>query len=153
MGDSLLPKCFPVTQVTVKMSPEDICQPTRVSSAILDKCDRMLHSRNERQRWQAAIVLGEFADTDPAMIWPLVVKHGSRRHADVRMAIATCVLEHVLEHHFETYFPKVEKEALANRWFADTFASCYAMGEAEFPANQQRWRRLKNQFRPLAISS
>ena len=65
---------------------------------MLTVIDRNLASRSEHARWQAAIALGELAQSAPDRIWPLVLKHGSRRHADVRMAIATCVLEHILEY-------------------------------------------------------
>ena len=60
-------------------------------------------------RWQAAIALGEFCQTDPEAIWPLTVKWGSSNDADVRAAVGTCVLEHILEYHFSTYFPKVTR--------------------------------------------
>ncbi|HEX7858730.1 MAG TPA: hypothetical protein VF773_00225 [Verrucomicrobiae bacterium] len=113
------------------------------SPRFLAKIDRELASRNERTRWQAAIALGEFAKSRPEKIWPLVLKHGSRRHADARMAIATCVLEHILEHHFDTFFPRVAQAALSSRWFGDTFNSCWLMGEAKLPNNAKRWRKLQ----------
>jgi len=81
------------------------------SPQTLKKIDRELASRSEHTRWQAAIALGEFAASDPERIWPLVLKHGSRRHADARMAIATCVLEHILEHHFDAFFSRVADAA------------------------------------------
>src|SRR5216117_1729889 len=108
---------------------------------ILKKIDRELGSRSEHTRWQAAIALGEFAASTPEHIWPLVVRHGSRRHADARMAIATCVLEHILEHHFDTFFLRVADAAMSSRWFADTAGSCWLMGQSELPRNARRWRR------------
>jgi len=87
-------------------------------------------------------MLSEFAESDPERAWPLVVKHGSRRHADTRMAIATCVLEHVLEHHFDDFFPRVAATARSSRWFRDTFRSCWRMGQADLPRNARRWQRL-----------
>src|SRR5688500_1993059 len=97
----------------------------RCSKPSLTAIDRDLCARSDNVRWQAAIALGEFAESNPEFIWPLVVKHGSRRHADVRMAIATCVLEHILEHHFNRFFPRVQMLARLNRWFYDTFQSCW----------------------------
>jgi hypothetical protein len=97
-------------------------------------------------RWQAAIALGEFAESSPERIWPLVLKHGSRRHGDARMAIATCVLEHILEYHFDAFFPRVTDAARSCRWFRDTFRSCWRMGQAELPRNTRLWRRLEREL-------
>jgi len=60
----------------------------------------------QRKRWENR--WENYAEANPEMIWPLVVKHGSSDNAEVRAAIATCVLEHILEYHFEHYFPMVE---------------------------------------------
>lgn len=108
----------------------------------LVKIDRGLASLREDTRWQAAIALGRIAESDPESVWTLVVSHGSRRQSDVRMAIATCVLEHLLEHHFDQFFPRVSAVAQSSRLFRDTFNSCYAMGQATLPRNARRWRRL-----------
>ena len=119
------------------------------SPRMLTKIDRYLASRSEHTRWQAAIALGEFAESSPERIWPLVLKHGSRRHADVRTAIATCVLEHVLEYHFDAYFPRVADAAMRSRWFRDTFSSCWRMGQAKQPRNVRRWKRLQKELHEI----
>jgi hypothetical protein len=116
---------------------------------MLVKIDRGLASRHERTRWQAAIALGELAESAPESVWTLVVSHGSRRHGDVRMAIATCVLEHLLEHHFDAFFPRVAIVAKNSRWFSDTFSCCYQMGQAESPRNARRWKRLRKRLREI----
>ena len=118
------------------------------SPRTLKVIDRALESRSQRARWQAAIALGEFVASDPERVCPLVVKHGSRRHADVRMAIATCVLEHLLELHFNTFFSRIENAARSSFWFAATTGSCWQMGQAELPQNASRWRRLMSGLRP-----
>lgn len=43
----------------------------------LARLDGLLSSRPDRTRWKGAIALGELAETDPELAWPLVVKHGS----------------------------------------------------------------------------
>lgn len=116
---------------------------------MLIKIDRGLASRYERTRWQAAITLGDLAESNPEAVWTLVVSHGSRWHGDVRMAIATCVLEHLLEHHFETFFPRVAIAAKNSRWFSDTFSSCYQLGQAKSPRNARRWKRLRKLLREI----
>ena len=115
----------------------------KCSIGMLSKIDTHLASRIERRRWQAAIALGELAATVPGLIWPLVLKHGSRRHADVRMAVATCVLDHILEYHFDAYFPRVAKASTRSPWFRDTFRSCWRTGLADLPRNARRWRSLE----------
>ena len=116
---------------------------------MLAKIDRDLASTSERTRWQAAIALGEFAASNPERIWPLVLKHGSRRNSDVRTAIATCVLEHILEHHFAAFFPKVVEAARHNRWFSGTFLACGRMGQSEQPQNAKRWKRLEKELHEI----
>jgi len=118
-----------------------------LSTSMLNKIDGHLASRSEHTRWQAAIALGELAESAQVRIWPLVLKHGSRRHADTRMAIATCVLEHILEYHFDTFFPRVADAARSSCLFADTAGSCWLMGRSELPRNARRWRRLISELR------
>jgi len=119
------------------------------STRMLTKIDRHLASRSEHTRWQAAIALGEFSKSAPDRIWPLVLKHGSRRHSDARMAIATCVLEHVLEYNFDAYFPRVADAARRSRWFRDTFSSCGRMGQSKLPRNARRWKRLESELHEI----
>lgn len=118
---------------------------------MLAKIDRGLASRNERTRWKAAIALSHVAASDPEIAWPLVIRHGSRRHADVRMAIGVCVLEDILETHFDAFFPRVAATARSNRWFRDSFSSCRPCGLARSPRNIKLWRRLLRETDDKAI--
>ena len=65
-----------------------------------------LASGSESDRWAAAAELGEFVFEHPDSVWPLVLRFGSSDVEDVRQAIATNVLEHILEHHFDSFFPR-----------------------------------------------
>lgn len=62
------------------------------------------------RRWQAAIAAGELIPDGPESVWQIVQKFGSDTHEDVRAVIATCVLEHLLEHHFVPYFQMLKTE-------------------------------------------
>src|ERR1700710_1039595 len=73
-------------------------------------------------RWQAIITVADFVETEPGTIWPFVERWGSHSDEDLRAAIATCLLEHLLEHHFDELFPKVEAAAIRSAEFADTFS-------------------------------
>jgi hypothetical protein len=101
----------------------------------------------EDSRWQAVIEIGNFVAQEPETIWPFVLKWGSHEDEDLRTAIATCLLEHLLEHHFDLLFPRVETAARSNAWFADTTGMCGKFGEAEEPARAARFDRLRSEIR------
>ena len=101
----------------------------------------------EDPRWQRVIEIGTYIESDPEPIWEFVARWGTHQDEDLRLAIATCLLEHLLEHHFELVFPRVEPLALSNARFADTFSSCWKFGESEEPANSARFDALKAKLR------
>ncbi len=90
------------------------------------------------ERWKAVIVAGQFVETEPERIWDFVALWGSHEDADLRTAVSTCVLQHLLEHHFEDYFPRVEQLALTDECFPDTFSLCARFGQSALPANSAR---------------
>jgi hypothetical protein len=98
-------------------------------------------------RWQAIIRVGTFIESHPEPVWEFARRWGKHAQADLRAAVATCLLEHLLEHHFETLFPRVRREALASVRFADTVASCWPFGFAALPRNLARMQRLKRELR------
>lgn len=89
-------------------------------------------------RWQAIIEIGSFVEDAPEPIWVFVAHWGSKGDTDLRTAVATCLLEHILEHHFATFFPRAETLALSDEAFADTLSLCARFGQSELPANQKR---------------
>lgn len=94
-------------------------------------------------RWQAIIAIGEFVEREPDAVWQFVRRWGADDDPDVRAAIATGLLEHLLEHHVGTFLPRVEAEARSNAAFADTVRRCWAFGQAETPVNHARLARLR----------
>ena len=98
-------------------------------------------------RWQAIIRVGEFIEAQPEAVWEFALRWGKHAQADLRMAVATCLLEHLLEHHFDLLFPRVRRAALASPRFAQTFSSCWATGQTELPKNAARFERLQRQVR------
>ena len=93
-------------------------------------------------RWQAVIAVAEFIDTDPEAVWPFILRWGSSEDGDLRMAIATCALEHLLEHHFDAFISRVEATACENHLFAETVTSCWRFGQSEQPDRAARLERL-----------
>jgi hypothetical protein len=96
-------------------------------------------------RWQAMIRVGEFVRDEPDAVWAFVRQWGKHAQADLRAAVATCLLEHLLEHHFDAIFPHARREALASVRFADTLGQCSRFGQSAEPANAARWSRLRRE--------
>ncbi len=102
-----------------------------------------LAAKDEKDpRWQAIIAVGEFIEADPESVWLFVERWGKYRSKDLRTAIATCLLEHLLEYHFDLIFPRMERLARSNPRFAETVGGCWLFGESEFPENAARLHRL-----------
>ena len=119
----------------------------KLSASKIATIERGLNSKVEKTRWKAAIALGEYCKSDPKNVWPLTVKYGSSRKADTRTAIATCVLEHILEYHFDPYFDeslKIVREG--NIRFCRTLATCWKFGQAQKKNNSLRFDRFKKRF-------
>jgi hypothetical protein len=93
-------------------------------------------------RWKAIIAVGDFVETEPEAVWAFVERWGVHPDEDLRTAIATCTLEHLLEHHFDLIFPQMERLARSNPCFAEMVGMCSLFGESELPENAARLRRL-----------
>jgi hypothetical protein len=93
-------------------------------------------------RWQAIIGVGAFIDAEPEAVWTFICRWGEHPQEDLRDAIATCLLEHLLEHHFAAYFPQVEQLALSKPLFGDTVLRCWPLGQSQEPGNAEQFRAL-----------
>src|SRR5262245_55718500 len=93
-------------------------------------------------RWQAIIAIGQFIRTEPEAVWGFVERWGKHPNDDLRMAVATCLLEHLREHHFALLFPRVAQQVSRSKRFADTFSHCWKFGQAKAPRNAARFDRL-----------
>jgi hypothetical protein len=103
----------------------------------------------EDPRWQAIMAVGEFLDSEPQPIWAFIEYWGVYPDDDLRSAIATILLEHLLEKHFERFFPRVQQLVRANRVFAATFTSCWKFGQSESSANGARFDALMREASEL----
>ena len=101
-------------------------------------------------RWQAIIEISEYIETDPDPIWQFVNTWGRSQDPDLRAAVATCLLEHLLEHHFDRVFPRVERAVAESREFADCFLGTWQFGQTELPGNRARFDALKAAIRAPA---
>lgn len=89
-------------------------------------------------RWQAIIEVGEFVETNPEEIWAFILKWGRHEDEDIRNAVATCLLEHLMEHHFDLFFQRVEKEAINDPLFFEMVRRCWKFGQSEIQNNAER---------------
>jgi hypothetical protein len=92
----------------------------------------LINDSNNDCRWQAIIVVGEFIEENPEGVWEVICEHGVSDDDDMRTAVATVLLEHLLEYHFSAYFPRLkEKIKDGSSLLADTLSRCWAFGQAE----------------------
>jgi|SRR2546422_1477581 len=104
----------------------------------------------EDPRWQAIIAVAEFIQMEPEAIWAFVQRWGKNPSKDLRMAIATCLLEHPLDYHFDLVFPRVERLARTSKRFAYTFTMCGKFGQANTSRNAARVDRLRKELRSFS---
>jgi hypothetical protein len=97
-------------------------------------------------RWEVIIKVGEHIETNPQEVWLFIRKWATHPDDDLRMAIATCLLEHLLEYHFNEYFPKVREACHQSKRFAWTFDMCAQFGQANHPENSKLFKELKNEL-------
>ena len=93
----------------------------------------------EDPRWQAMIALAEFLPDDPEPICAFILRWGSHADADLQSAVASCLLEHLLELHFTRFFPEIEAQVRRDPIFADTFSRCWKFGQADEAPNSARF--------------
>ena len=96
-------------------------------------------------RWQVIISVADYSQQHPKEVWSFTRKWGSHANADLRTAVATCLLEHLLEHHFDSIFPLVSQASRQSRRFADTFSMCSEFGQTSERGNRERFHELKRQ--------
>ena len=109
-----------------------------------------IYNRKEGDpRWQAMLDLQDnFVQSHPEELWHFVLRWGKHSQTDLRDAVACCLLEHLLEHHFKLLYPRVSAAAQSSRRFADTLRRCYWIGEAAWPGNAKRLDRIVGEKRP-----
>ncbi len=78
-------------------------------------------------------------------VWAFARKWGGHQDEDLRSAVATCLIEHLLEHHFESIIPLVERECAENETFRQTVEVCWEFGDTLEPANRKRFHALRKE--------
>jgi hypothetical protein len=92
---------------------------------------RLVGDADNDCRWQALVVVGESVESNPEAVWQVVLEHGVSEDEDMRTGVATMLLEHLLEHHFDLIFPRLkERIETGSVLLADTLARCWPFGQA-----------------------
>jgi hypothetical protein len=86
---------------------------------------------------------------EPDAVWSFILRWGNSADEDLRSAIATCFLEHLLEHHFRRCFPRVEEAVRTNSMLANTFLKCSKFGQAKEEDNAKRFDGLRAERKKL----
>lgn len=55
---------------------------------------RMVADPDNHCRWQAFIVIDGFVERNPELVWPIIEEHATSTDDDIRMAVATNLLEY-----------------------------------------------------------
>jgi hypothetical protein len=101
-------------------------------------------------RWQAVIDVGLFLYSHPEEVWDFACQWGQSSDEDLRSAIATCILEHLLGEHFDLIFPRVERAVKSSPEFADTFRRIWKFDQACEPSNEKRVDKLMRECNPVS---
>ena len=97
-------------------------------------------------RWQAVIRVGELLPSHPDEVWAFASRWGCSPDPDLRSAIATCLIEHLLEHHFQLIFPRVKELASTDVHFADTAKKSWSFAETWHPEELRQWRAFQERL-------
>ena len=81
-------------------------------------------------RWQALVRVGRHIHDEPEVVWTMVDRWGGDTQEDLREAIALCLLEPLLETHFDDIFPLLGERAITDPFFADLCVRCKGYGQA-----------------------
>jgi hypothetical protein len=92
--------------------------------------------------WRLAADLSDVAISRPSEIWLAFLEALDFADDESRMALATNLLEHMVQEDF-TFFDRIESEIKGgNRRLALALTSCWKFGAANEPENAKRWDEL-----------
>lgn len=103
-------------------------------------------------RWQAILRVGEFIESHPEQVCEFALHWAKRRGWDLGAAIHCCLIEHLLEHHFDLLFPRMRDAARRHARVAEHFDNpnpIFLFGQAELPKNVARLKRLARELQRL----
>jgi len=97
-------------------------------SAAIEKAKATLGCRpvveGRDPRWQAIIDLSEYLGSDPEPIWKFIEDLRDTQDEDLQAALATCLLEHLIEQHPQ-YRVRAESLAAKSPEFRQILKMCW----------------------------
>ncbi len=84
-------------------------------SAYLDLAEPLIADADSTCRWQACIVVSEAISSSPDSVWEAILAHSNGPDGDLQAALACVLLEELLQHDFDAYFPRLKREVWAGR--------------------------------------
>ena len=86
-------------------------------------------------------------EENPREAWWFIKKWGSHSDEEIRTRVACFLLEHLLEYHFDRYFPLVRETCRKNELFASTFKMCWKFGQTNQPENSKAFDELLSELK------
>ena len=99
---------------------------------IIRLAGKLARDRRTPVRWGALECLEHYVETHPRRIWPVAAQLGRSPDPDLRGGVACALLEHLLQYHYDTYFPKIrDKIESGDQKMLEMLGICYRFGQAE----------------------
>lgn len=114
--------------LAILVMQNQICR-RRLMKGYLDLAASLIPDTDNTCRWQAMIVVGEYIKSQPERVWRIVEAYGAHRSADMRAAVATVLLEHLIDENPSRYRPRAEALAARSNRFAETLRTCWCDDE------------------------
>jgi hypothetical protein len=97
-------------------------------SAAIDRAKATLNREPVEEgrdpRWQAIIDVGEYLGSDPQSVWTFIEELHNTQDEDLQSALATCLLEHLIEQHPQ-YRVRAERLAAKSPEFHRMLEMCW----------------------------
>lgn len=112
----------------------------------------IMHGEPNDRIWQLAIdlsdpIFAEHTQSQYRTVATVTLKAIElARHPDTFGALATCLLEHLLEYDFSLFDELEQRIRSGDRKLLYTFGICSKFGLSEEPQNAQRWNALEEEY-------
>ena len=113
----------------------------------LNEISKSMSFADSEEFWRLAIEASNYIPSCPDQIWELILNNGVRSDEEIKLIVATCLLEHLLEFNFMGFFPKLRFAVLVEKiQLSETFLLCWKYGQSEEPQNSAQWDKLVDEI-------
>ena len=97
-------------------------------TAFLAWAEGLVEDASNNCRWQALILIGESIEAAPAAVWKVIKKYGRWPDSDMRAAVGTVLLEHLIAERPKDMLRKLRAELRDGEdLLRDTLAHCWQL--------------------------